>query len=71
MKIKRLLTGFVIPAQPVLASKPASGADLHSLPDDEPLAMTGHHFDLKLHRSRTRDTAMASGRMTPMRRRSG
>jgi hypothetical protein len=35
MKIKRLPAGFVIPAQPVLASKPPSGADwVHEIKHD-------------------------------------
>src|SRR5262244_106655 len=35
MKIKRLPAGFVIPAQPVLASRPPSGADwVHEIKHD-------------------------------------
>jgi bifunctional non-homologous end joining protein LigD len=35
MKIKRLRAGFVIPAQPVMASKPPSGADwVHQIKHD-------------------------------------
>jgi bifunctional non-homologous end joining protein LigD len=35
MKLKRLPAGFVIPAQPVMASKPPSGADwVHEIKHD-------------------------------------